>query len=337
MSNHSSFISQPIFLVGADRSGTTVTRLMLSHHPQLALLSEFSYAVEICSDAGELPSLNQYYEHLESHRIFQYHQFKIDQNFSYTELVNSFLLQHQQREKKPLIGATVHLHFDRLTELWPDARFIHLVRDGRDVARSWIGMGWGGTVWNGLNGWMEAEMAWERLKPKITPEQWIEIHYEDLIASPSEALTKVCEFIGVQFEQSMFDYAETFPYDRPNPDLIQQWRHKLSTDEIQMIEAHAADLLVARGYELSGLPLIKLNALTRKQIQLKDWWGRFQARRECYGLGRLIANSTSKILNLKSWQKQIRQEMNQIEQSVIDTDSEQKMRRKQLQKVAQGA
>ena len=119
---------------------------MLSHHPQLSWCQEFEYVVERITKEGEYPDLKQYYEWLETHRIFQARNFKIDPTLNYVELVNSFLLQQKEKDTKELIGATVHRHFDRLLKIWSDARFIHLIRDGRDVARSCIGMGWSGNV-----------------------------------------------------------------------------------------------------------------------------------------------------------------------------------------------
>ena len=335
MVNDSNLISEPIFLVGADRSGTTVTRLMLAHHPQLALCSELSYTVELVSETREKPTLEEYYEYLETHRIFQASGFKIDKSLNYEELVNSFLYQYQQKAEKPLIGATVHLYFDRLVEIWPNARFIHLVRDGRDVARSWIGKGWGGTVWNGLHGWIEAETCWENLKAKIAPQQWTEIHYEDLILDPVSTLTQVCHFVGIPFDRAMLDYSETSPYDTPDPKLVQQWRHKLSDYEIRLLESQVSEMLVERGYELSGLPPLKMTPFTQKIVQLRDWWGRSKSRLNRYGLGLLLSNHLSKYLGLKQWQKQVQLQMNAIEQMLIQTSEQRKMQQKQLQKSGQ--
>ena len=135
-------VKKPIFLVGSERSGTTLLRLMLSHHTQLSWCQEFEYVVERITEEGEYPDLKQYYEWLETHRIFQARNFKIDPTLNYVELVNSFLIQQKEKDAKELIGATVHHHFDRLLKIWPNARFIHLIRDARDVARSCIGMGW---------------------------------------------------------------------------------------------------------------------------------------------------------------------------------------------------
>lgn len=58
--NSSSFVDKPIFLVGAERSGTTVLRLMLDHHPQIAWCYEFEYAVDQMLDNGDFPKLEAY-------------------------------------------------------------------------------------------------------------------------------------------------------------------------------------------------------------------------------------------------------------------------------------
>ena len=48
-----SFIHEPFFLVGSERSGTTLLRLMLDHHTQLSWCNEFEYAVDLVSDKGD--------------------------------------------------------------------------------------------------------------------------------------------------------------------------------------------------------------------------------------------------------------------------------------------
>lgn len=55
-------INQPIFLDGAERSGTTVIRLMLAHHPKLAWCNEFEYAADRISESGDWPNLDEYYQ-----------------------------------------------------------------------------------------------------------------------------------------------------------------------------------------------------------------------------------------------------------------------------------
>ncbi|HAC66262.1 MAG TPA: sulfotransferase [Cyanothece sp. UBA12306] len=305
-------VSEPLFLVGAERSGTTLLRLMLNHNPQVSWCQEFEYSVDMIADDGTFPDLNKYYEWLETHRIFQARNFKIDPNLNYVQLVNSFLLQQKERDHKKLIGATVHHHFDRLIKIWTEARFIHLIRDGRDVARSCIGMGWAGNVWTGVERWLEAEQLWESLQQTILPERYIEIYYEDLITQPQETLTKICHFIGISYAPKMLSYPDDTTYETPNPKLIQQWRHKLSQAEIQLIESRIADVLEKRGYELSGFPLIKVSNLQQKQLRLQDWWSRVQFRVKRFGLLLFIEDYLARKSKIKPWQRKVKQKTNEI-------------------------
>ncbi len=140
-----------------------------------------------------------------------------------------------------------------MLRIWPDARFIHIVRDGRDVARSCMGMNWAGNVWTGIDRWIEVEQLWSQLKETISPEQYTEVCYESLITEPVETLTHLCNFIGTSYDPAMLGYAQTTTYDLPNSKLLWQWKRKLSEREIQLVEARIGDMLLERGYELTSL------------------------------------------------------------------------------------
>lgn len=307
------FISEPIFLVGAERSGTTLLRLMLDHHPKLSFYSEFEYAVDRISDSSSWPELNDYYQWLETHRIFQSSKFKIDRTLSYPQLIESFLDQKRDRDGKPLVGATVHRHFDRLLQIWSDARFIHIIRDPRDVARSCVGKGWAGNVWTGVERWIEAERLWVKLSQTIPADRRIELTYENLILEPIETLTRLCHFMNLPYDKAMINYAQTSTYDLPDASFIGQWRRKLSDRDIQLVEARVADMLVERGYELSGLPRITVTPVIEQRLRLQDWLARAQFRLKRNGLPLFMSDYLSRHLRLKSWQKRIKLELNAIE------------------------
>ena len=308
-------IIKPIFLVGAERSGTTVLRLMLDHHSQLAWCNEFEYVVDRIPSEKGWPQLDEYYEWLETHRIFQATRFEIDRSLNYQQLVNSFLYQKRDRARKPLVGATVHRHFNRLLRIWPDARFIHIVRDGRDVARSCIGMGWAGNVWTGVERWIEAEGLWAKLSQSLPTERQIEVTYETLISEPVDTLKRLCDFIGIPYDQKMMTYAQTTTYNIPDPKFIGQWRGKLSDRELQLVESRIADMLLERGYELSGLPLIKVTPAMEQKLRLHDWWTRLQFRIKRNGLALFLADYLSRHLSIKPWQKSVRLKLNAIEKA----------------------
>ncbi|RKZ40980.1 MAG: sulfotransferase, partial [Gammaproteobacteria bacterium] len=196
-------LKNPIFLVGAERSGTTLLRLMLDYHPQIAFQQEFEFTVSQITDPTDWPNLPGYYEYLSYNRIFLHSHFSIDKHLSYPELINSFLLQKIERDKKQVVGATVHHHFDRLLRIWPQAKFIHIIRDGRDVARSNITMGWAGNIFIGVDLWIKAEQLWQKLSIQLASEQKLTIHYEALIQNTDEVLSQICAFIGVPFDRAM--------------------------------------------------------------------------------------------------------------------------------------
>ena len=313
MTVETSLVAKPIFLVGAERSGTTVLRLMFASHPKLAWCNEFEYSVDRVADDGTPPHLNDYYEWLEAHRVFQATGFELDRSLSYTQLVNSFLSQKRAQEDKPFVGGTVHRHFDRLLKIWPDARFIHMIRDPRDVARSCIGMGWAGNVWTGVERWLEAERLWEEFSTQLPPERFIEVTYETLIEKPEETLTRLCEFIGIPYDEAILNYAQTTTYDLPDVRYIAQWRRKLSEEEIQLVESRAAQMLVDRGYELSGLPSISLNEAMQQRLRWQDRWQRAQFRLQRYGVPLFVENYVSRRLGGKEWQKTVKQKMNAVD------------------------
>ncbi len=313
MKQDTQLLSDPIFLVGAERSGTTVLRVMLKHHPQITWCNEFEYSVDLIPNLKTLPSLDKYYEWLETHRIFQATGFTIDRSLNYEELVNSFLYQKRDRDGKPIVGATVHRHFDRLLQIWPNARFIHIIRDGRDVSRSSIGMGWAGNVWHGVNRWIEAEQLWEKMSKIIPPQRRIEVTYEGLIAEPVQTLTRLCDFIGVSYNPAMINYKNTSTYDLPDPKFIQQWRRKLSEYDIQLVESRIGKMLVERGYELSGLPPITVTPAIAQRLRLQDWWYRAQFRLQRNGLSLFVSDYLSRKLGLAQWQKSVRLKLNTIE------------------------
>ena len=247
----------PFFLVGSERSGTTLLRLMLSHHPRIECAPEFEFLVEPLAHtapppAGGEPSwpeLARVHDWLSTNRIFLPHDLTIDPSLDYRALMQSFVTQYCERSGKEVHGATCHKHFDRLGWIWPDVRLVHLLRDGRDVARSCIGMGWAGNVWYGAERWLDAERLWDDLQAVVPEERRIELRYEDLLAGPERELGRVCAFLGTEYDPAMMDYAEASTYSRPDPSLAQQWKRKLSSEELSLLETRMGDMLRRRGYE----------------------------------------------------------------------------------------
>lgn len=299
------------FLIGAERSGTTLLRLMLDHHPEIAWCGEFEYAADQIEDGGGFPEMAGYIAWLQRDRIFRLHGWQIDRSLDYPHLMDSFL--RQKIGGKSVIGATVHRHFPRLLKIWPHARFIYLLRDGRDVAKSSITMGWGGNMWSAMDRWMTAETLWYGLRSSLPEDRWIEVRYEELIAEPVQTLTHICRFLGVNFDQAMFDYVRTTQtYDLPDPSLTRQWRRKLSPEEIRQAEARAAVLLRVRGYELSGLPPLEVTAALERNLRRQARLERLKYRIDTFGLWLALGETISRRLRIELLEHYCAERIDQI-------------------------
>jgi len=310
-------ITEPLFLVGAKRSGTTVLRLMLDHHSQITWPFEFEFVSNLLPDDDHWPELQGVYDYLITNRQFLQANLTIDETLSVAELVDSFLVQKRALASKPFVGATVHRDYHRLLRVWPNAKFIHLLRDARDVARSSIGIGWAGNHWSGAHRWIEAEQEWRSLRKNLAADRWIELKYEDLIVRPVEVLTGVCEFIGVPYEESLFDYTKDSTYERPDPSLIEQWRRKMTEEQIRTVEACAGDMMVECGYELSGLAALEITAELEKTLQRQSRLGLAKFRINRYGLLLYLEDLISRRLNIKAWRRRVIPKLNAIDSSKV--------------------
>lgn len=303
------------FLVGAERSGTTLLRLMLDGHPELAFRYEFELAVDLVGDDGTWPELETYYEFLRTFRWVDPPP-DIDRSLAYPALVRSILEQKRRADGKPRVGAVVHRHYGRLLHLWPEARFVHIVRDPRDVARSCLGMGWAGNVWTGVEQWVEAERLWERVRADLPRHRRLEIRYEDLVLDVRATLRRICAFIGIDGGESaidaMLDYPSRSIYRAPDRSLVEQWRRKLSTRQIQLVEERTHGMLVPRGYLPSGLPPIHLTSLERGLLRAHCRARRAQWAAHTYGTGLWLEGVLSRRVGPKRWRESVMRRENAI-------------------------
>ncbi|MCK6545086.1 sulfotransferase [Myxococcota bacterium] len=313
-------VDTPIFLVGAERSGTTLFRLMLDNHPELAFQHEFELAVDELPEEGGWPDLYAFHEYLRTYRFASF-TYEIDKTLDYPSLIYSMLEQKRTRSGKPLLGATIHRHFDRILRLWPNATFIKLLRDGRDVARSNIGMGWAGNVWFGVERWIQEENDWREMERIVSEDRRITVRYEELIANPVEQLTRVCKWIGIEYSPQMLEYMHTESgknYKYPDPKLSYQWKKKLSEREIQLLESRIADMLVERGYELSGLPRITPSAAELAKLRVDNRIGKIRYRFDTLGPRLWAEDIVSRRVGPQTWRDKVVFKVNDVINQNLD-------------------
>jgi|SRR6185437_4996204 len=305
-------IRSPVFLVGAERSGTTLLRLMLDHHPDIAFNLESEFLVNRIADSGAFPDMAAYRRSLAADRVFRHSRFTVDERLGFAALAHDFLRQKRDRDGKSIVGATVHYGFGKLKFLWPEARYIYLLRDGRDVASSVVGMGWAGNEYVAAKWWLEAEAQWRALRSTLDPCRWVEIRYESLTADTHSELRRLCDFIGVAFSERMLDYVKTSTYGPPDPRQNFKWRRALPARRLRLLEARIGAQLASRGYELSGEPALRVGPVHRKWLQLQSRLGSLRHRLALYGPPLLIADFAARRLGWLDLQSSTRRAMDVI-------------------------
>jgi hypothetical protein len=160
------------------------------------------------------------------------------------------------------------LQLPLLGSLFPEAHFVHIVRDGRDVALSVTGIPeWGPKrVPGGARYWVQHVTAGREAGAALGPARYFEVRYEDLVAEPEHWLRAVCRFLELPFAPEMLTYFERFD-EVIAPDLLPQyhqhlkepphqtsrWRQEMTPDDRAAFEAHAGALLAAYGYEVASV------------------------------------------------------------------------------------
>lgn len=300
----------PTFIVAPVRSGSTFLRLMLDSHPSIVNPGECDFLFDLVSANGRNPEIDIYHDWLTYNRIFQAKHLKVEKKFNYPELMNSFVNQLQKDDA--VLTMNTHRDFFKIPYIFPNARYIHLLRDPRDVARSCIGMGWAGNAYYGVDIWKEAEESWDVLKKLLKPGQYIEIKYEDLLDDINIGLTTICEFIGVEYSERMMDYAKNSSYGLPDKSLSYQWKKKYTDRDLQIVEGKVSKLLLERGYELSGYSPVKPNIFERLVLLIQNKIFCVQLKIKTYGLNLYVKNVVANKFGINSWKNECKQRMNVI-------------------------
>ena len=110
-------MNRPFFLIGSERSGSTMLRLMLDHHPQLACNLESDFLVSQLGEQGQYPAMSDFHAFLRQDRVFRHSRFEIDERLDYTAV----LVGHMGHWSCPACGLERPQPTIRATEVVLDA------------------------------------------------------------------------------------------------------------------------------------------------------------------------------------------------------------------------
>jgi hypothetical protein len=302
----------PFFVVGAQRSGTTLLRLMLMHHPAICSCLELEFVAPAIAGRPDFPDGEAYRRFLAPRFDYRSSGLAAEPGLDFVETARGFLRQLQAAEGKPVVGATVHHHFDELPRVWPHARYVHLVRDPRDVARSCVEMGWGGNAWAGAQIWLDARTAWRRLCQEVPPDRRIEVRYEDLVARPEAELARITAFLGLPYDPAMLEIEKDTTYSRPNARLAKDWRTQAPEKDVRQVEAQVGPALAEAGYAPSGLPPLQVGPLRRLALRTDARLGRMRFAQRRHGFGLWLAGVVARRLPVPAWQARTQRRVDEI-------------------------
>lgn len=309
----------PIFLVGSTRSGTTLLSLMLRQHPRIAYAGELEWVWDFPFKGEpvlETVPPDGYHDWLRTQRHFQHHHLEADSSLTFRELVESLVWQMRADAdpggQKTWVAWTMHRHLPQVLRIWPNARLIHLVRDGRDVCASWIRHGWIGSGYEAAPGWVDELVTWRAVASGVDSRQRMEMRFEHLVTDPVRELRRLCTFIGEHYEDEMLRYPERSTYGPVDPDQAGKWASQLGVHDLRLFEALAGEELVRQGYALSGKPSFPMHPVIDPWLTLEAKLRRHRANARTFGLGLHLANVLANRVGPQWFKERIRNELNSI-------------------------
>jgi hypothetical protein len=284
------------FVVGVGRSGTTLLRLMLDTHPDLAMPPETGFIPDLIAAAHEADaSADDLLQAVTSHR--KWGDFGIEPSelrarwaaldpIRARGAVRAFYELYAEKQGKPRWGDKTPgytMHMRRIAQTLPEARFIHVIRDGRAVAHSRM---------TSLSlqpvPMKQVARRWRKRLSRARRQgarldHYLEIRYEDLVTDTEAVLRTVCEFIELDWDPDMLSYhrrseERLAELDRdipawegklarsaesrmalheqttkpPDPARIDRWRSEMGAEDLATFEDVAGELLTELGYELAA-------------------------------------------------------------------------------------
>ena len=270
----------PIFIVGCGRSGTTLLRVMLNNHSRIAIPGEtwfFGRLLMLWGTFWWCPNTER------KRRLFvevlkqpTFGELGLDEaslratidsmrSWRASEVVSVANRAFAAKENKPRWGDKTPGYINRLRlikHLFPNATVLHVIRDGRDVALSFLKAPFGpNSTASAATYWKKRVEEGQRKGPGLFGNQYMEIRYEELVDDPEGVLLRACQHVGEAYEPGMLefhkksgDYIQPEQYwlssvrQKVSTDRVERWRREMSLEDREIFQNIAGDLLTSLGY-----------------------------------------------------------------------------------------
>lgn len=302
-------LAPPVFILGSPRSGTTLLSHLLLSSGGFAVVRSELHAMNIVGPRyGGLTSESDREALIEAWLGTEVHQRTGVSDARLAELVRSDV-----RSPADFLGAVMSevcalqgakrwsdctpenvAYIELLASAFPEARFLHVVRDGRDVAASMAKRGIANASARDEGREIEVSAAlWEwfvtagRRGCEALPERSMEVRYEELVGDRAGTLAQISEFLKHEIDIERVEEIALGSVSKPNTSFeedlnagsfqpVERWRSSLSKDELAKVEAIVGEKLSELGYERSlareSLPLDDgLKARYHRSYAVRQW------------------------------------------------------------------
>lgn len=268
----------PLFVLGVSRSGTTMLRVILDRSPGVAIPDETFFIPQLAhrhrgtvdpeafiDDLRRLPRLAAWEVPVDELRA------RLSPGMTVGEAISAAFTAYAAKHGKPRWGDKTPMymrHLGLIDRLFPDAQYVHLVRDGRDAALAFLDMPesvvtktWAhpADVAGFACEWRTEVRRARELGRHVGRTRYHEVRYEDLVADTDAVVRAICEFADLPFEPDMLEFAGAVDVSakphhqrllQPPTRGVRDWRSQMSCEDALAFEKIAGDLLSELGYEL---------------------------------------------------------------------------------------
>lgn len=261
----------PVMIIGHGSSGTSILTRLMRDYLDVAFGTESQFIIHyynrlpMYGDLQQDANLRTLVEHILRERWFERCG-----KWGFATTVDAVLADVQARTYRGVLDAVFlqlakHFghprwgdktpeythHLATIGELFPDAQYIHMVRDGRDVALSVSNRYWGDkNVYCAAHEWKREVSQVDAFTDSLPRQQWIEITYEGMLSEPVETFRRIIEFLKI--DDSSGALAERIERDLPgdlNRANFDKWKTAWSQRQQLAFERIACDVLARHGYE----------------------------------------------------------------------------------------
>lgn len=273
-----------LFIVGAQRSGTTLLSVMLEQHPDI-LMEKRSVSFRLISafkNAWEILPHNLSVERDEFYRWLIRNDYKgrlaslldlehIEQYGNIRELIEGSIERKLKEQGKIYWvdkAPNLQLFIPDLLLLIPGARVVHIVRDGRANAYSISRRSYQHLLWSAQH-WVDMNVPGLINRDLLGPERYHFLHYEALLREPEETLKALCTFLELPYSSRMLELeggevAEEKRYVKSslNTGMIDRYLSRMSAGQLRKVEQIQQPMLGQFGYSLHGGPEVQYRPLS---------------------------------------------------------------------------